>query len=120
MNKKEQVLLEEPEVKKAEDVEKRVVKNIDKVLNELYYIEDVLRKKALAQLQRNYGLILVPKTETELSTNNSEEDEEDKYLYEWNPEYFKEIYRIPKFREKVEEEIKKCEDLLNELKIDTF
>ncbi|MFX1420008.1 MAG: hypothetical protein ACFE9N_13905 [Promethearchaeota archaeon] len=48
-------------VEKIDNVIQKVNKNIDRVLKEINYIDQVLRKKALAQLQRNYGLILVPK-----------------------------------------------------------
>jgi len=103
-------------VKKVEKVIKDIDKNMDNVLKEIKYIDEVLRKRALAQLQRNYGLILVPKREIQITDNEEEAEEDDKFLYEWDPEFFKKSYRIPKFREKIENEIKKCEDLLINLK----
>jgi len=37
-------------------------------------------------------------------------------LYEWDPNIDKKIYRIPKFREKIEKEFIKCEDSLIKIK----
>ncbi|MFX1379220.1 MAG: hypothetical protein ACFFA4_08995, partial [Promethearchaeota archaeon] len=37
------------------------------------------------------------------------------YLYEWDPEFFKKSYRIPKFREKIEKVIATAYDELDEL-----
>lgn len=101
--------------KKAEEVIKNVNKNMDKVLKEINYISEILRKKALAQLQRNFGLILVPKEEVIVTNNEVEADSDEKYLYEWDPEFFKKSYRIPKFREKLENMISVAHDELNEL-----
>ena len=101
--------------KKAEEVIKNVNKNMDKVLKEINYISEILRKKALAQLQRNFGLILVPKEEVIVTDNEIEADSDEKYLYEWDPEFFKKSYRIPKFREKLENMISVAHDELNEL-----
>ena len=101
--------------KKAEEVIKNVNKNMDKVLKEINYISEILRKKALAQLQRNFGLILVPKEEVIVTDNEIEADSDEKYLYEWDPEFFKKSYRIPKFREKLENMISVAQDELNEL-----
>ncbi len=90
-------------------------KNLDKILKEIDYIEKILRKKGLAQLQRNYGLILVPRTEIKETEEEEEAEEDDEMLYVWDPEYFKKKYRIPRFREKVEAEIQKYETILQEL-----
>ena len=87
-------------------------KKVDKILDDLKYINDILRKKALAQLQRNYGLILVPKRDIKVTKDEKEAEEEESYLYVWDPEFFKKSYRIPKFREKVENEIAKYENSL--------
>jgi len=103
-------------VKKVEKALKDINKDMDKVLKEVKYIDEILRKKALAQLQRNYGLILVPKREIRITDNEEEAIEDEKFLYEWDPEFFKKSFRIPKFREKIENEIKRCEDLLINLK----
>ncbi|MFX1568444.1 MAG: hypothetical protein ACFFCV_08755 [Promethearchaeota archaeon] len=106
----EKIMLE-----KAEKVIKKVNKNIETVLKEVEYIDEVLRKKALAQLQRNYGLILVPKEDIIITDNEEIAEEEDQYLYEWDPEFFKKSYRIPKFREKIENVIAMAYDELDQL-----
>ncbi|NVM38125.1 MAG: hypothetical protein HWN81_21205 [Candidatus Lokiarchaeota archaeon] len=102
-------------VEKAEKVIKDVNKNIEKVLKEIEYIDEVLRKKALAQLQRNYGLILVPKKDIIITEDEEVADFDERYLYEWDPDFFKKTYRIPKFREKVENIIVAAYDELDKL-----
>ena len=102
-------------VETAEKVIKNVNKNIEKVLKEIEYIKEVLRKKALAQLQRNYGLILVPKKEIIVTDDEEVADDDERYLYEWDPEFFKKSYRIPKFREKIENTIIAAYDELDKL-----
>ena len=102
----------------AEREAKQVIKNIDKVIKELEYIDTILRKRYLAQLQKNFGLILIPKDDVKLNEDSSEEEEKDneQILYEWNPDYYKTRYRVPKFREKVETEIEELEKELLLLK----
>jgi Mov34/MPN/PAD-1 family. len=102
-------------VQKAEKVIKKVNENIEKALKELQYIDEVLRKKALAQLQRNYGLILVPKEDIIVTDDEEIAGEDERFLYEWDPEFFKKSYRIPKFREKVEKVIASAYDELDQL-----
>ncbi|MFX0001104.1 MAG: hypothetical protein ACFE9Q_13250 [Candidatus Hodarchaeota archaeon] len=102
-------------VEKAEKVIKDVNKNMKKVLNEIKYIDEVLQKKALAQLQRNYGLILVPKEDIIITKDKETAEEDENYLYEWDTEFFKKSYRIPKFREKIEKIIAIAYDELDEL-----
>ncbi|MFX1551296.1 MAG: Mov34/MPN/PAD-1 family protein [Promethearchaeota archaeon] len=102
-------------VLEIETVIKEVNKNINKVLKEVEYIDDVLRKKALAQLQRNYGLILVPKEDIIITDDKEMADEDEKYLYEWDPEFFRKSYRIPKFRERIEKTIAAAYDELDKL-----
>ncbi len=87
----------------------KINKNMEKVLKELKYIEDVLRKKAWAQLQRNFGLSLVPKRELKETENEDEAEEDDTLLYVWDPEYLEKKYRIPKFREKIEKDFREAE-----------
>jgi len=55
------------------------------------------------------------KEDIKVTDDEEEADEDDLYLYEWDPEFFKKRYRIPKFREKIEGEIKKYEDLLQSI-----
>jgi len=95
--------------KKIEKVIKEVNHKIEDVLEDLEYINNVLRKKALAQLQRNYGLIMVPKRDVKETDDEEEAEEDDDKLYVWDPDYYTKKYRIPKFREKVEEELKTAE-----------
>ena len=104
---------EEEMLKKSEIVIKTIKKNLGGVLKEVNYIEEVLRKKALAQLQRNYGLILVPKENVKVTNDEDEAQEDDRYLYEWDPEFFEKSYRIPKFRKKVEKMISEAHDELD-------
>ncbi|MFX0023411.1 MAG: hypothetical protein ACFE9S_13875 [Candidatus Hermodarchaeota archaeon] len=108
-------LEEKKMVEKVEAIIKDVKKNIEKALKEIEYIDEVLRKKALAQLQRNYGLILVPKEDIIVTDNEDIAVDDEKYLYEWDPEFFKKSYRIPKFREKIEKVIATAYDELDGL-----
>lgn len=109
-------LSKEKMVKNAEKEVKKIFKNIKNVLKEVKYIDDILRRRYLAQLQRNFGLIMVLKKEIKLTDNEKEAEEDDYYLYEWDPNIDKKIYRIPKFREKIEKDFKKCEDILIKIK----
>ena len=109
-------LSKEKMVKNAEKEVKKIFKNMKNVLKEVKYIDDILRRRYLAQLQRNFGLIMVLKKEIKLTDDEKETEEDDYYLYEWDPDIDKKIYRIPKFREKIEKELKKCEDSLIKIK----
>ncbi|MBA7619744.1 hypothetical protein ES703_27085 [subsurface metagenome] len=100
---------------KADKAIKNVNRNISNVLKEIKSIDEVLRKKMLAQLQRNYGLILVPKEDIKVTDNEEEAEEDERYLYEWDPDFFKKTYRIPKFREKIEKTISEAYDELDKL-----
>jgi len=109
-------LSKEKMVKNAEKEVKKIFKNMKNVLKEVKDIDDILRRRYLAQLQRNFGLIMVLKKEIKLTDDEKEAEEDDYYLYEWDPDIDKKIYRIPKFREKIEKEFKKCEDSLIKIK----
>ena len=120
--------------KKVDKLVNDINKNIGKALKEVNDIEN-LRKKQFGQLQRDFGLILIPKaeikekedekateeiaeenleewTEEDLeqlageSVEEVEEEDEDK-VYVWDPDFFKQTYVIPEFRENIEEEIMK-------------
>ncbi|MFX1366102.1 MAG: hypothetical protein ACFFCE_06755 [Promethearchaeota archaeon] len=108
-------LEKEEMVEKVEKVIKNINKNMEKALKEIEYVEEVLRKKALAQLQRNYGLIMVPKEDIVITDNKELAEDDEKYLYEWDPDFFKKTYRIPKFREKIENAIVTAYDELDKL-----
>jgi proteasome lid subunit RPN8/RPN11 len=103
-------------VKKVESDLKEINNKIKNALKQIEYIDEILRKKALAQLQRNFGLIMVLKRDIKITDDEKEAEEDDYYLYEWDPDIDKKIYRIPKFREKIEKELKKCEEILKEIK----
>ena len=103
-------------VKKVEKDVKEINKNIKNALKQIDYIDEVLRKKALAQLQRNFGLIMILKRDVKITDNEEEAEEDDYFLYEWDPDIDKKIYRIPKFREKIEKELKKYEEILVNIK----
>ncbi|MCK4381849.1 MAG: Mov34/MPN/PAD-1 family protein, partial [Candidatus Lokiarchaeota archaeon] len=81
-------------VKQVEKDVKEINKNIKNALKQIKYIDEVLRKKALAQLQRNFGLIMVLKRDVKITDNELEAEEDDYYLYEWDPDIDKKIYRI--------------------------
>ncbi|MFX1455982.1 MAG: hypothetical protein ACFFDB_11475 [Promethearchaeota archaeon] len=100
---------------KANKVIKLVSKNMNKALKEIKYIDNVIRKKNLAQLQRNYGLILVPKEDIKITDDEEEAEEDERFLYEWDPDLYKKTYRMPKFREKVEKAISDAFDELDKL-----
>jgi len=108
-------LNQEKMLNKAQKVLKNNFKNLPKILKQIKYVDDILRKRALAQLQRNFGLILVPKSDIIIIDKEKDAEEDERYLYEWDPEFFKKSFRIPKFREKIEEEIKRDEIILQEL-----
>ena len=103
-------------VQKVERDVKEINKSIKNILKQIEYIDEILRKKALAQLQRNFGLIMVLKRDIKITADEEEAEEDDYFLYEWDPDIDKKIYRIPKFREKIEKELKKYEDILIEIK----
>jgi proteasome lid subunit RPN8/RPN11 len=109
-------ITKEKMVKNADKVVREINKNMKDVLREIKYIDEILRKKYLAQLQRNFGLIMVLKRDIKIIDDQIEAENEDYYLYEWDPDIDKKIYRIPKFRERVEKELKKYEGILSELK----
>ena len=108
-------LTKEKMVKNIDKVVKEINKNMKEVLSEIKYIDEILRKRYLAQLQRNFGLIMVLKGDIKITDDEIEAESEDYFLYEWDPDIDKKIYRIPKFREKIEKELKKYEANLTEL-----
>lgn len=108
-------LEKEKMVEKVEKVINKVKKNIEKALKEIRYIDEILRKKVLAQLQRNYGLEMEPKKDIIVTDDEEVAELDDRYLYEWDPDFFKKTYRIPKFREKIEKIIAEAHDELDKL-----
>lgn len=81
---------------------------LDLIVNDISHISKDVKGKKFAQLQRNYGLLMVKKSKSDLSSNE-DLDEEEKYLYEWNEEWIQKKYRVPIFREKIETLIKEGE-----------
>ncbi len=79
----------------------RKLKTAEKTLN---YIDNNLRKKMFAQLQRNYGLLLVRKN---LSKDEKQEVlGEDEETWIWDELYLETMYRIPVFRKRLEHLLK--------------
>ena len=106
----------EQEKKEIKDVINKVIEKIfndmDKVISEIDYIENNLLKKALPALQKKYGLLFGPRSEIKGVVDDEDPEMDESKLYVWYPEAFTKTYREPKFRLKVENEIKKCEDHL--------
>jgi proteasome lid subunit RPN8/RPN11 len=92
-----------------------IKKNMPRILKAIDYIDKGILKKRLAFLQRNYGLILIAKDDTFIAKNEAGFGDDEKFLYEWDPELFKESFKIPKFRERIEQKIKKIEGILRDL-----
>lgn len=93
-----------------------ILPRFSEITTALDHIHEVLRKKKMAQIQRNYGLILVPRSEKKITDDEElAEEEEDKYLYEWDPDFYKKKYRVPKFRETIENKITKATQRLEKI-----
>jgi len=105
--------------KKVKNVVEKIHKNMSKILKEIKKIDNDLRKKRLAQLQRNYGLILVPKKDVKVVKDEEEAIEEEDKVYVWDPDFYKKTFRIPMFRHRIESKISKMEMELREL-LDAF
>ena len=66
----------------------------------LTYVDGYLRRKLFAQLQRSFGILLVKKN---LSKDEKREIlGEDEETWVWDEKYIETMYRIPKFRKKIE------------------
>lgn len=103
-------------IKKINNEIKEVLPKFKEIKELLHYIHNVLRKRLMAQLQRNFGLILVPKRDKKITTSEElAEEEADRYLYEWNPKFLEEKYRVPHYREKLEKEIAKSKQKLKKI-----
>ncbi len=109
-------------IKKVNNEIKEVLPKFKEIKELLHYIHNILRKKLMAQLQRNFGLILVQKRDKKITTSEElAEEEADHYLYEWNPKFLERKYRVPHYREKLEKEIGKSKQKLKKiLKDKTF
>lgn len=95
---------------------KEILPKFKEIKELLHYIHNILRKRLMAQLQRNFGLILVPKRDKKITTSEElAEEEADRYLYEYNPKFLEKKYRVPHYREKLEKEIAKSKRKLKKI-----
>lgn len=104
---------------------KEILPKFKEIKELLHYIHNILRKRLMAQLQRNFGLILVPKRDKKITTSEElAEEYEDKYLFEWDDKLFQKGFRIPRFRENIEKKIckanKKLKQILKVKNLDRF
>ena len=93
---------------------KDIKRNEPRILKAINYIDTVISKKHFAYLQRNYGLILIAKDDSFITKKGENSEGDDRFLYEWDPELFKKSFKIPRFRARIEQEIKKIESVLRE------
>ena len=101
---------------KIKKVIDEISKNMENLENDLTYIQNTLMKKGIGQLQKSYGLALVPKLDITI-TEDSETDHTDiNKLYIWDPEAYERSYEIPKFREMTETKIKEYQEILRNFK----
>ncbi len=77
--------------------------NIKLVLKELDYIDNILIRRGLINLQKNYGLLLISK-DTNLDMKNQDKIEiyDENKLYVGQPEDYEKSYKIPRFRNEIE------------------
>ncbi len=95
--------------KKIEKELEKIRNNIDNIVREIDYIEEVLIENALVKLQKEYGMLLIPKN-NEITTEKIEQHgiEEDRQFI-WDSKFLKKSYRIPKYRKNIESLINKYE-----------
>jgi len=104
--------------KKMDEEVEKIRNNIDDVVREIEYIEEVLIEKALVKLQKEYGMLLIPKN-NEINTENTDQygiDEDRQFI--WDSKFLRKSYRIPKFRKNIESLINEYEDRLNNMVIE--
>jgi proteasome lid subunit RPN8/RPN11 len=82
----------------------KVSKKLKPATRDIKLIEAHMRKKEFAQLQRNYGLLLVPKRLTKDEKHEALGEDEDMWV--WDEKYLETMYRIPVFRKQVERLLK--------------
>ncbi len=106
----------EQAIKKINNEIKEILPKFKEIKEILHYIHNILRKRLMAQLQRNFGLILVPKRDKKITTSEElAEEYEDKYLFEWDIKLFQKGFRIPRFRENIEKKISKANKKLKQI-----
>jgi proteasome lid subunit RPN8/RPN11 len=90
----------------------KINENMPKVLKELEHVENVLVQKTLPQLQKKFSLLLDEDSE------EYEDEEPQEYIkksYIWEHDSFKNLKGAPKFRSRIEAEIKDCDATLKDL-----
>jgi len=103
-------------INNANNEAKEILPKFKEIKEILQYIHNILRKRLMAQLQRNFGLILVAKRDKKITTSEElAEEEADRYLYEWNPKFLEKKYRVPHYREKLEKEVVKSKRKLKKI-----
>jgi len=102
-------------IPKIEKTIKNIKKNMPEVIQKINYIKDTLRKRGLSQLQRNHGLLMVDRKDVKVAKGEYESDDLEERVYTWDPDFKKKTKRIPKFLEKMRNEILKYESLLRVL-----
>lgn len=103
-------------INNANNEAKELLPKFKEIKEILQYIHNILRKRLMAQLQRNFGLILVAKRDKKITTSEElAEEEADRYLYEWDPKFLEKKYRVPHYREKLEKEIVKSKRKLKKI-----
>lgn len=104
--------------KKIDKEVEKIRNNIDDVVREIEYIEEVLIEKALVKLQEEYGMLLIPNP-NEFNSEKTEQYgiEKDSHFI-WDSKFLKKSYRIPKFRKTIESLISKYETRLNKMVIE--
>ena len=106
----------EQAIKKIDSEIKEILPKLKIIKEILQYIHNILRKRLMAQLQRNFGLILVPKRDKKITISEElAEVEADRYLYEWDSKLLEKKYRVPHYREKIEKEIAKSKQKLKKI-----
>lgn len=97
---------------KIKKVIAKIQKNMNKILRELKYIHNFLDNKLLTNLQKEYGLLLIPKKKRD----DLEEEELEKEQYIWELDFYKSKYKKSKFRKKIEMDITNYKEILLDLR----
>jgi len=107
-------LNEEEMVKKVENISAEIRTKMKRVLKEIEFIDKILLKKGIRQLQKYYGLI--PSYQVQKLESEQLEDTflDENILYVWNPEFEEKDLILPKFRIKIERDI---DNFINQLKM---
>lgn len=105
-----QYFSEKAVIKKKIDKEvEKIGKNIGNVVREIDYIEEVLIENALVKLQKEYGMLLIPKNNENTTEKIEQHGIEEDRQFIWDSKFLKKSYRIPKYRKNIESLINKYE-----------